>query len=112
MTTRTRIPFFTLILLFLLCVALSCATRGTYNTIAATHAAVKSSYDGYMDSVIRGETRTNDVPIISKGFNLFLSAERVAIDAAQGNTNGPVTADMAAKAGALITDINTKKGLK
>lgn len=79
-----------------------CATRTTYSSIAATHQATKLAYDGYVDSVIRGQTKTNDLPAVSQAYNLFLVSERVAIDAAQGNPSAPAPADLNTKSTTVI----------
>lgn len=86
-----------------------CQTRGTYNTLAATEKAVVMSYDGYVDSVIRGQTRTNEMPTIAKSFDLFQASFRTAVDAASGNTNATVTGDLSTKAATLIQQITTAK---
>lgn len=86
--------------------------RTTYTTLASTELAVKSSYDGYIDSVLQGQTRTNDVTIISVSFDEFQSLMRVAIDRASGNTNALVTADIAASSAKLLQKITQSKGVK
>lgn len=89
-----------------------CATRGTYNTLAATEQAVRMSYDGYIDSVIHGQTRTNDLPIVAKSFDAFQASFAVAVDKASGDTNAPVTGDLSATAASLIKAITAAKGVK
>lgn len=89
-----------------------CATRGTYNTLAATEQAVRLSYDGYIDSVIHGQTRTNDLPIVAKSFDAFQASFAVAVDKASGDTNAPVTGDLSAAAASLIKAITSAKGLR
>lgn len=98
-----------LLALILLYLALGCAGRGTYTTLASTEKAVVLSYDGYVDSVIKGQTRTNELPVIAKSFDLFQAEFRTAVDAASGNTNGPVTGDLSTKAANLIQQITTAK---
>lgn len=83
--------------------------RGTYTTLASTERAVVLAYDGYVDSVISGQTRTNELPTIAKSFDLFQAAFRTTVDAASGNTNAPVTGDLSTKAAALIQQITTAK---
>ena len=91
---------------------LSCATRGTYTTLAATDRATTLAYDGYLDSVIRGETRTNNLPIIAKSFDAIKAAERTAIDRAGGNTNAVVSGDLGSAVAAFITQVSKEKGTK
>lgn len=86
--------------------------RNTYTTLASTEFAAKSSYDGYLDSVLSGQTRTNDVPIVSASFDEFQAVMRVAVNAASGNTNALVTADVAAASAKLFQKINAAKGKK
>jgi hypothetical protein len=102
--------------LFLLSVLLSlsllvgCATRGTYTTLAASEKAAVTSYDAYMDGVIAGRTPTNNVPAVSQAFNLFQLSVRTAVDAAQGNTNAPVTPQVTSAKANLDQVISTSKG--
>lgn len=101
------------IIIALLFAVFGCGTTGqrnTYTTIAATDRAVTLSYDGYVDSIIRGQTKTNDLPAISQGFNLFKAAERTAIDAAQGNSGAPPSPELSRQAGDLLQRITNSKG--
>lgn len=86
--------------------------RTTYTTLAATEKAVTESYDGYVDSVIKGQTRTNDLPIIARSFDTFQASMKLAVDKASGNTSAPVTGDLGTAAANLITAINNSKGKK
>lgn len=88
---------------------LGCQTRGTYTTLASTEQAVVMAYDGYVDSVIRKETRTNDLPIVARSFDTFQASMRIAVERASGNTNAPVTGDLGAAAANLIQTINNSK---
>lgn len=88
------------------------ARRTTYTTLASTELAAKSSYDGYLDSVLSGKTRTNDVPIISASFDEFQSVMKIAVNAASGNTNALVTADVSRASAKLLQQINAVKGKK
>lgn len=102
-----------LYIIFALSIGLiGCATRGTYTTLASTELAVKSSYDGYLDSVIKGESRTNEVPVIAKSFDAFQAGFRVAVDKASGDKNAPVTADVSTLAATVLQAIVTAKGIK
>lgn len=86
--------------------------RGTYTTLASTEQAVVLSYDGYVDSVIKGQTRTNDLPTIGASFNAFQASFKAAVDAAAGNSNSVVTADVANAAATIIKAITTAEGIK
>jgi hypothetical protein len=102
--------FFVPILLAFVLVA--CATRGVYNSLASTQQGVRLAYDGYVDSVIHGQTRTNDLPVLAKSFNAFQATWGAAVDLASGNSNAPVTADVAASASNILAAIAKAKGLK
>lgn len=100
--------------LIVLIFTLGCGTPGrtTYTTLASTEMAAKSSYDGYLDSVLSGQTRTNEVPLVSASFDEFQAAMRIAVSAASGNTNALVTSDVAAASAKLLKQINAVKGKK
>jgi len=108
----TAIVFLGALLVIPALLDLSCATRGTYTTLAATEQAVRLSYDGYIDSVIQGQTRTNDLPTVAKSFEAFQASFRVAVDKASGDTNAPITGDLSAAAASLIKALTTAKALK
>jgi hypothetical protein len=104
---------FALFVAIMLLGALGCSTNRTaYNTLAATQQAGKLSYDGYVDSILSGQTSTNDLPIVSQAFNTFESVMRVSIDAASGNTNAPATPEASAALSKLITTVSNSKGKK
>lgn len=100
------------IALLVLMFFVGCATRTTYTTLAATEKAVVSAYDGYLDSVIKGQTRTNEVPVITGSFNTFQATMRTAVDAASGNTGAPVSGDVASAAANFIQTVTNTKGKK
>jgi len=100
-----------IVLLAWLFFTLGCQSgRGTYTTLASTEQAVVLSYDGYLDSVIRGETKTNDLPLVAKSFDAFQASMRLAVDRASGNTNAPITGDLSTAAANLIQQIQKSKG--
>lgn len=86
--------------------------RTTYTTLGATEKAVVLSYDGYLDSVFKGTSRTNELPTIAKSFDAFQSSFKVAVSAASGNTNAPVTAEISAAAASILQAVNSAKGVK
>lgn len=81
--------------------------RGTYTTLASTEQAVVKSYDGYVDQVISGKSRTNELPIVAKSFDAFQASFRVAVDKASGDTNALITGDLSVAAAALLKAITT-----
>lgn len=86
--------------------------RTAYTTLASTELAAKSSYDGYLDSVLSGQSRTNEVPLVSAAFNELQAAMAIAVNAASGNTNAFVTAPVAEASAKLFNAINAAKGKK
>lgn len=104
-----------LILLIGILAAIGCTTdqqRTAYTTLASSELAAKSSYDGYLDSVLSGQSRTNEVPLVSAAFNEFQAAMTIAVSAASGNTNALVTAGVAEASAKLFNLINSAKGKK
>lgn len=86
--------------------------RGTYTSLASTEQAVVQAYRGYTDSVIKGETRTNDLPMVAQSFNAFQASFRAAVSSASGDTNAPVSSDVATAASSIIQAIHTAQGKK
>lgn len=81
--------------------------RQAYNTIYSLERAAMAAYDSYMTGVIRGEIRTNDVPQVSKSFNVFQASMLVALDAAEFNRNAEAPASLSNQAADLLFLIKT-----
>ena len=81
----------------------------TYKTLYSLENLTLTAYDAYMDHVIAGKTRTNDVPKISKAFNTFQASMATAVDAAQFNTNALAPTSLMILSEDLINLINTAR---
>lgn len=80
-----------------------------FKTIASTEATVNAAHDTYQSLVIKGALPTNDVPKISKLYNDFQSAELVALDGVQFNTNALAPSSLVVEGQDLVNVINTLK---
>ena len=84
-----------------------------YNTIYSVQKATVASYDAYLSLVIQGKVATNDVPRVSKAFNVFQASSLVAMDGVQFNTNALAPASLVTEANDVINLITiAKKGVK
>jgi hypothetical protein len=85
----------------------------TYNSLFTVEHTVVSTYDGYLDLVIKGSVSTNGLPSVSKSYNTFQGAYLVALDAAQFNTNALAPANLITEAGDFVNLVNViKKDIK
>lgn len=83
-----------------------------YKTIGTMETTVTAGYDAYISGVIKGQWRTNEVPLVSKAFNTFQAAATVAITLASGSTNAPPTADLILDAANLTAAITVAESGK
>lgn len=86
----TSVDLLIVLIVALATIPLACTTsqqRIAANTIGAEEATADAAVAGYYDSVIKGITPTNQVPMVSKAYNDFHLAALVEIDAAQAGTN-------------------------
>ena len=67
------------------------AQRATYNTLSTIGSGVNASYAAYLDGVIAGRIKTNDVPKVSRQYNEFQQAFAAAVQLVQFNTNAPAS---------------------
>lgn len=56
-------------------------------TLGTIQTTTIGAYDGYLAGIVAGTVKTNDLPDISKKFNLFQASFLVALDGVQYNTN-------------------------
>jgi len=65
----------------------ACTTtkRTVHNTLYSVESSTTAAYDTYLYGVIRGNFKTNDVPVVSQNYDRFQIGMRVAIVAAQYN---------------------------
>lgn len=95
-----------LLSLILVAVIACNSPRAKFNTIATLQAAGKSAFDGYVDGVIRGNIRTNELPAIGETYDAFQASVRVAIIKASGDSNAPVSPDLTIAGNKLFSAIN------
>jgi hypothetical protein len=86
-----------------------------FNSLYTVEHATVTAYDGYVGLVLSGQLPTNDVPRVSKAFNVYQASFIVALDAAQFNTNSLAPASLIIESQDvinLITTIKSTKGTK
>lgn len=81
-----------------------------YKTLFSVEKLTSGAYDGYIDSVIAGQSTTNGVPRVSKAFNKFQGSFAIALDAVQFNTNALAPASLVIESGDVVNLINQFKG--
>lgn len=86
--------------------------KTTYNTLASVQLTTQAAYNGYLDLVVQGQVRTNEVPMVSQDYTLFMTVWAATVQIASEGTNAPTTAPVAAAAAKVITDITLAKGSK
>lgn len=74
-----------------------------YKTIYTVQQATVAAYDAYISQVIAGRVPTNGVPAVSKAFDSFQAATRVAETAAQWNTNAPASSQLTTLSADLLS---------
>lgn len=84
----------------------------TFNTITSLEQTTHAAYAGYLNLVLSGNVRTNDVPQVSKIYNDFQAAAALAITLNQANTNALAPSNLVDESVAVINLINTVKGVK
>lgn len=102
-----------LLSLSLIVLMVGCTTtqqQTTYKTLYTVEHLTVSTYDGYLDTVIKGQTTTNSVPQVSKAYNDFQAAYIIALDAAEYNTNALAPENLVVESQDIINLINTVKG--
>lgn len=95
-----------------LTVFIGCSTTTAYKTIATTEAAVSSANSAYLDSVVTGQTRTNDVPRVEQAFNSTQMALHAAAAIASGGSGASTPPAVAAQASDFQNLVNSVKGVK
>ncbi len=93
-------------------VLIACTTTSQYKTIAATEQAVLASNAAYLDSVVTGQTKTNDVPKVEAAFNATQMALHTAAALAAGGSSAPVPATVNAQVESFTNLVNSVKGVK
>lgn len=91
-----------------------CATAGRtyYNTLASIQVATTGAFNGYIDLVVKGQVKTNDVPLISRDYNLFQTVWGGAVAVAQFQTNAIAPSAVTDAAAVVVNDITAAKAAK
>lgn len=79
-----------------------------YQTIGTAEQAVISANGAFLDTVVTGQTPTNNVPKVEAAFNDVQLALHTAAVAASAGTNAPVSALLSQKVSAFIATANAK----
>lgn len=86
-------------------------SRVTYNTLASVESATTGAFDSYLALVVSGQVRTNDVPVVSRDYNLFKISWSAAVALAQWNTNAIAIPQVTDASATVLADIvNAKNG--
>lgn len=79
-TLKYTIPL--LLGLFVL-VACKSPQQAAYKTLYTVEHSTTAAYDGYLQGVVRGQFKTNDVPKVSKSYDQFQIGMQGAVELAQ-----------------------------
>ena len=93
-----------------LAIAPGCTTtqqKTTYQTLGVLEQSSTAAVDGYYALVIRGTLPTNDVPRVTRAYNVFQAAIAVAIDGAAANTNALAPPSLVTLSQDLVNLVNT-----
>ena len=102
---KKLIPFLALLVL----VGCMTAGRTAYTTLAAIEATTTQAYRSYLDFVVAGQIATNNVPYISKDYNIFKMVWGQAVAVAQWNTNAAAPSDVINASAKVILGVSTAK---
>lgn len=99
------------LILPLLVLLIGCASqsRVTYNTLASVQATTTGAFNGYLTLVVQGHLRTNDVPVVSRDYNLFQLTWSAAVALAQWNTNAAASLQVTDASSVVLADIINAK---
>jgi hypothetical protein len=105
----------TLSVILLACVITACTTSQqniTHNTLKSVEQGVIAAVDSYDTAVIKGTLPTNDVPRVSRIFNIYQASYKIAIDAARYNSNAIAPPNLVVEAQDVVNLITTITGKK
>lgn len=91
-------------------ILIGCATNRTFQTLSATEQAVDIGYRAYIDLVIQGKVKTNNVPIVAHAYNDFQAAMKAAVLLSQSNTNAPASQSILDAASNILVTIAKEEG--
>jgi hypothetical protein len=83
--------------------------QAAFNSLYSVEKLTTGAYDGYIDSVLNGQSTTNGVPRVSSAYNKFQSSFVIALDAVQFNTNALAPTSLVIESGDVINLINQFK---
>lgn len=87
-------------------------SRTVYNTLASVEATTTAAFSTYLDMVVQGQVRTNEVPVVSRDYNAFKVVWAGAVAIAQWNTNAPATLPVTDASAKVLSDIVNAKNAK
>ena len=102
----------TLIVIALAASLVGCATKSSYQSIAAAEAIVSNANSAYLDSVVTGQTPTNNAPQVEAAFNDTQLALHAAAVLASGGSSAPVPPATAVKVTNFTNLVNSVQGKK
>lgn len=88
------------------------AQRTTVNTLFSVGQTADSAYKSYLDLVVSGQLKTNDVPEISRRYQQFQQVFSAAITASALSSNSPPSPMVSAAAAQLTQAITIAKQRK
>lgn len=84
-------------------------SRVTYNTLAAVQVTTSGAFNSYLDLVVKGQVKTNSVPLISADYNRFQLVWNAAVSVAQWNTNAVASSTVTDASAIVINNIVSAK---
>jgi len=81
-----------------------------YKSLYSVERVTTAAFDGYLDSVIAGQTSTNSLPRVGSAYNKFHASFLVALDAVQFNTNALAPASLVVESQDVLNLIVEVKG--
>lgn len=97
----------------LLALLIGCSTsqrRASYNTLYSVHVTTDAAYTSYLDLVVKGSIRTNDVPAVSRSYRNFQAGFATAVELAA--IDAPATQEVLNLSATVINDIAKAKEAK
>lgn len=81
-----------------------------YKSLYSVETSVNAAHDSYLDLVVRGAVKTNDVPQVARAYDRFQAGMQGALSAAQFNYTNPAPAAVAQLATDVLNAILKAKG--
>lgn len=86
--------------------------KTAYRSIATTEAIVHAANGAYLDSVVSGQTKTNDVPRVEAAYNATQLSLHTAAALASSGSSAPVPAAVNTQVIDFTNLVNSVKGVK